>query len=110
MLVYRYSRGINGEESSGLCRVNPRWDNFIITLARSISMQSRFGRFALLAVLLLLIGSSLSLVPILAQGNDTILTIAVDQWQADYFNDEVFAAFEEAHPGVKVVTVTLDDE
>jgi ABC-type glycerol-3-phosphate transport system substrate-binding protein len=73
-------------------------------------MQSRFGRYALLFVLLLLVGSSLSLIPLFAQDNETILTIAVDQWQADYFDEEVFAAFEEANPGVKVVIVTLDDE
>jgi ABC-type glycerol-3-phosphate transport system substrate-binding protein len=73
-------------------------------------MKSRFGRFALLVILLLLIGSSISLMPLLAQSNDTILTIGVDQWQADYFNDEIFDAFEEAHPGVNIVTVTLDDE
>lgn len=73
-------------------------------------MPSRFGRYALLTMLLFVIGSSLSLLPLLAQDNNTILTIGVDQWQADYFNDEVFAAFQESHPGVKVVPVVLNDE
>ncbi|MGB1288844.1 MAG: ABC transporter substrate-binding protein, partial [Aggregatilineales bacterium] len=47
---------------------------------------------------------------ILAQGNETILTIAVQEWQQDVYGDELFADFEAANPGVKVVVETMGQD
>lgn len=64
----------------------------------------------LLSGILLLIAGSLSLVPIFAQENNTIITIGVQSWQRDFIDDEAFATFEEEHPGVDVVVVVIDDD
>src|SRR5690606_8793498 len=64
----------------------------------------------LISVVLLVVLSSLSLVPLLAQGNDTVITIAVEEFQQQFINDEAFDAFEEAHPGVNVVTVVIPND
>ncbi len=64
----------------------------------------------LLSILLLLTVSSLSLVPIFAQGNNTVITVAIEEFQQNFINDETFTAFEEAHPGVNVVPVIISND
>lgn len=66
--------------------------------------------FLLLSLLLTFTVSSLSLVPLFAQGNNTVITIAIEEFQQNFFTDDAFEAFEEAHLGVDVVTVILSNE
>src|SRR5215213_1164003 len=69
-------------------------------------MKFHLGRSARLLVFFLLIGSGLSLIPLEAQDSGIILTIGLEQWQADIFD---FSTFEAAHSGVKVIPVVLND-
>jgi ABC-type glycerol-3-phosphate transport system substrate-binding protein len=59
-------------------------------------------KFLLLVFLLLLIPSTL--IPLVGQ-SETIVTVAVPEWQQDIYTDDVFDEFEAANPGVKVVIV-----
>lgn len=47
---------------------------------------------------------SVGLMPIMSQP-ETIITIAVPEWQQDIYSESLFDEFEAANPGVKVVTV-----
>ena len=60
-------------------------------------------RLLLLTVCAVLLGAGL-LVPLAAQ-DDIVLTIMAQEWMQDTFDRELFADFEAAHPGVKVVFV-----
>ena len=64
----------------------------------------------LIGIMLLIILSSVTLMPLFAQGNTTVLTIGIEEFQQNFINDEAFAAFEEAHPGVDVVPVILSSD
>lgn len=59
--------------------------------------------FVPLLACLLIVGFA---VPMMGQG-ETIITIAIQEWMSDVFNDKLFDAFEAEHPGVKVVTVPV---
>lgn len=63
----------------------------------------------LIGALSLIILSSISLIPIFAQEN-IVITIGIEEFQQNFINDEAFATFEEAHPGVDVVTVVLSND
>ena len=63
----------------------------------------------LIGMMMFMIVSSLSLIPIFAQDNPTIITVAIEEYQQNFFNDEAFAPFEEAN-NVDVVTVVLPSE
>lgn len=43
--------------------------------------------------------------PLLAQNEDIILTVAIQEWQQDAFSGEVLAEFQAENPGIKVVPV-----
>lgn len=60
--------------------------------------------------LLILVIGALGLVPILAQSNDIVLTVAIEEWQSNFFNDDMFADFEAEHPHVKVLTVIIPQD
>ena len=64
-------------------------------------------RFRIFAVSSIFVAILLALPVLLAQGDETILTILVQEWQRDVYNSERFADFEAAHPGVKVVVETM---
>ncbi len=68
-------------------------------------MMRRLIRLSLLMALLLAIGALTT--SLLAQSDETIVTVAINEWQQDAFDDETFADFEAANPGVKVVPVIL---
>jgi ABC-type glycerol-3-phosphate transport system substrate-binding protein len=53
---------------------------------------------------------SMAVPSLMAQSDETIITIAVEEWRADAFTDEIFAEFEAANPGVKVVPVILSQD
>lgn len=63
----------------------------------------------LIGMMMFMIVSSLSLIPIFAQDNPTVITVAIEEYQQNFFNDEAFAPFEEAN-NVDVVTVILPSE
>lgn len=44
---------------------------------------------------------------LLAQSNEIILTIALEEWQSDMLSERVLETFYETHPGVKIVPVLL---
>jgi ABC-type glycerol-3-phosphate transport system substrate-binding protein len=68
-------------------------------------MRSR--RIFLVSFLMcILIGVAIS--PLMGQG-ETILTITAPGWVSHVFSNELFAQFEEQHPGVKVVAVEVGD-
>lgn len=47
---------------------------------------------------------------ILAQSNEIILTIAIEEWQQDMLNERVLQGFYDTHPGVKIVPVLLSGD
>jgi hypothetical protein len=61
-------------------------------------------------LLMILVVSVLGLMPILAQSNDIVLTVAIEEWQTNLFGDDAFADFEAAHPNVKVITVLIPQD
>jgi ABC-type glycerol-3-phosphate transport system substrate-binding protein len=61
-----------------------------------------------LTVLLLITG--VTWIPLFAQNDEIILTVAIDEWQQEVFDDELFALFEAEHPGVKIVPVILSQD
>src|SRR5687767_6198762 len=60
-----------------------------------------------ISLLILLIG--VTWIPLFAQ-NETIITVAIEEWQQDTFNAELFALFEAEHPGIKIVPVILSQD
>lgn len=68
------------------------------------------NRLPAMVIIVTLLISALGLVPILAQSNDIVLTVHIEEWQQNFFSDDMFVAFEEAHPNVKVLTVIIPQE
>src|SRR5688500_16044045 len=54
----------------------------------------------------LLIGT---LIPLTGQG-ETIITVGMAEWQISQFGESLFDDFEAAHPGVKVVMVSMGND
>lgn len=44
---------------------------------------------------------------LLAQTDEVILTLAIQEWQQDVFNEDLFAEFAATHPNIKIVPVFL---
>jgi ABC-type glycerol-3-phosphate transport system substrate-binding protein len=65
---------------------------------RTLNMKS-----SLLVIFVLLL-LAVSFIPLVGQA-ETIITVAIPEWQQETFNDAIFAEFEAAHPGVKIVPV-----
>src|SRR5688572_28918002 len=44
---------------------------------------------------------------LLAQSNEIILTVAIEEWQTDLLNERVLQGFYHTHPGVKIVPILI---
>ena len=64
----------------------------------------RYIRLPLLTLAAFLLMAGVIL-PLIAQDNSVILTVAVEEWRRDQFQNGLFDDFTVQHPGVKVVVV-----
>jgi ABC-type glycerol-3-phosphate transport system substrate-binding protein len=56
---------------------------------------------------LLILLTGVTWIPLFAQNDEIIVTVGIEEWQQDVFNDELFALFQAEHPGIKIVPVIL---
>ncbi|MBC6962491.1 MAG: hypothetical protein DWB48_07115, partial [Nitrosomonas sp.] len=68
----------------------------------------RLRRYSFLLIVTLVLTHGI-LSPLFGQG-ETIITLAVASGMDPLFDDALYDAFEAAHPGVKVVPVSVGDD
>ncbi len=68
----------------------------------------RYIRLPLLTLIIFLLMAGVML-PLVAQDNSIILTLSVEEWRRDQFQNGLFDDFVAQHPGVKVVIVSPSD-